>query len=118
MKIKQIVLLSIIPTVMLIGGLTLTVLKNRIPISEAPTNLRQYIGSVETSETELNETESEMLEALRTCSAELYRFHEIYSAMRKIYGGLSSLLICFSVLQFCTIGYLYKTKSQPVVVRQ
>lgn len=57
MKIEQIVLLSIIPALMLIGGLTLTVLKNRIPVSEAPTNLRQYIGNVETSETELDETE-------------------------------------------------------------
>ena len=100
---------------MLIGGLTLMANEKKIPKSEEPTNLRSYIGKIELSEGELNEREKEMLSNLSVCASELSTFHHAYSAMGKLTGGLSKLMIYFGLLQLLAIGSVYmKLKIQPV----
>ncbi|WP_269527152.1 hypothetical protein [Coraliomargarita parva] len=87
--------------------------EKKIPQSEEPTNLRSYIGKVELSKDGLNEREKEMLNNLSICASELSTFHQAYSAMGRLVGALSKLLVCFGILQLLAIGSVYiKSKTQ------
>ena len=88
--------------------------EKKIPKSEEPTHLRSYIGEIELSKSELNEREKEMLNNLSSCESELSTFHQAYSAMGRLVGALSKLMIWFGVLQLIVIGSVYiKLKTQP-----
>ena len=113
MKSKQLILLSILPVLMIIGGLALLDNEDRMPRPEEPTNLRNYISKVQTSETELNEREKEMLSNLSVCASELTTFNEAYSAMKKLVSALSKLLVWIGVLQLLAIVTIYiKSRTQ------
>ena len=88
--------------------------ENKIPKSEEPTNLWNYISKIELLERELNEREQEMLSNLNACASELSTYHEAYSAMGKLVDALIKLMILFGILQLLAIGSVYmKSKTQP-----